>query len=294
MRFRHTLFLFLLLVTVSAEAFELIMIQAISDSRRTFITRNGKRQGHIVGMTGTFTAEDISVLAKAINVTGNYTQWQLLNVDAILPFEKGALVTYYPANEYIWALSPESERRKYIKSQVPKVQQSWVFKGALTRGLSESVSDAPANSSRRGGFLGEIYYEKDIVPRLAVDLGFRYERETVTYPGSSFLTVRNLLMADVLYYFDQWQDLLNGRLFISIGAGFGLSNTSTVGLQQSGPVGLLPTAKMGLSMPFNDEYEFILDGAFESLQTREEQMDGRKQTTTQTNFKMGFGLRKFF
>jgi hypothetical protein len=294
MRFRHTFYLLLLLVTVTAEAFELIMIQAISDSRRTFITRNGKRQGHIVGMNGTFTAEDISVLAKAINVTGNYTQWQLLNVDAILPFEKGALVTYYPANEYIWALSPESERRKYIKSQVPKVQQSWVFKGALTRGLSESVSDAPANSSRRGGFLGEIYYEKDIVPRLALDLGFRYERETVTYPGSSFLTVRNLLMADVLYYFDQWQDLLNGRLFISIGAGFGLSNTSTVGLQQSGPVGLLPSAKMGLSMPFNDEYEFILDGAFESLQTREEQMDGRKQTTTQTNFKMGFGLRKFF
>jgi hypothetical protein len=52
--------------------------------------------------------------------------------------------------------------------------------------------------------------------------------------------------------------------------------------------------KLGVALPFNDTWEFISDGAFESLQTSEEQESGRKQTTTQTNFKFGFGLRRYF
>lgn len=270
------------------------MIQAVSDTRKTFITRNGKRQGHIQGMTGTFTAEDVSILAKAVSVTGNFTQWQVINKEASLPFEKGTIVTYYPATEYIWALAPEEERKKYIKSQVPVPRRSWVFKGALTRGLSESVSDAPATTSRRGGFLGEVYFEKDIFPNLAFDVGLRYEREVINYEGASLITKRSLAIVDIIYYFNEMRDYLKGRFYLAGGVGYGLSNTSTVGLSQSGPVGLLPTVKLGLSLPFNDTWEFLTDGAFESLQTNEEQEDGRKQTTTQTNFKFGFGLRRFF
>jgi hypothetical protein len=218
---RILLALVLLFTAVPALAFELIMIQAVSDTKRTFITRTGKRQGIIIGVTGTFTADDISVLAKAINVSGNFTQWQLINADAILPFEKGKIVTYYPATEYLWALAPESERRKYIKSELPTPKRSWVFKGALTRGLSESVSDAPASSPRRGGFLGEIYYEKDIFYGLAYDLGLRYEREVINYPAASLITRRNLAMADIIYYFDYLRDYIKGRFYLSAGVGYG-------------------------------------------------------------------------
>ncbi len=279
---------------LSAHAFELVMVQAVSDSKKTFITRNGKRQGLMRGMTGTFTAEDISVLAKAINVTGQFTQWELINQEAILPFEKGTIVTYYAATEYLWALAPESERKKYIKSEVPHPKRSLVFKGALTRGLSESVSDTPATTSNRGGFLGEVYYERDIHGPLAFDLGIRHEREVINYPGASLITVRTLAIADIIYYFDFMREYLPGKFFIAAGMGYGLSNTSTVGLSQSGPVGLLPVVKLGMALPFNDTWDFISDGALESLQTSEEQESGRKQTTTQTNFKFGFGLRRYF
>lgn len=295
MYLRHTFFVLLFLMSVSAHAFELIMVQAVSDTKRTFITRNGKRQGIQIGMTGTFTAEDVSVLAKAINVSGNFTQWQLVNSDAILPFEKGAIVTYYPATEYIWALAPESERKKYIKTQVPVLRRSFLLKGALTRGLSESVSDAPANSSRRGGYMAELYYEKEVWGGLAFDIGFRYENEVINYSGASLTTKRNLAIVDLIYYFDTFRDYFaGGRFFLSLGAGYGLSNTSTEGLEQSGPVSLLPVVKAGLSLPFNEDWEFVLDNAFESLSTREEQETGRIQTTTQTNYKVGFGLRRFF
>lgn len=294
MPIRTFVILLLLTLSLSAQAFELIMIQAVSDTKKTFITRNGKRHGVIRGMTGTFTAEDVSVLAKAVNVTGNFAQWELINQDAILPFEKGKIVTYYAAKEYIWALAPESERRKYIKSELPTPKQSWVFKGALTRGLNESVSDAPATATRRGGFLGEIYYEKDFYGPLAFDIGLRYEREVINYSGASLITKRSLLIADVIYYFDFLRDYLIGKFFIAAGAGYGLSNTEAVGLTQSGPVGLLPAVKIGITLPFNETWEFISDAAFESLQTNEEQEGGRKQTTTQTNFKFGFGLRRYF
>ena len=270
------------------------MIQAVSSTKKTFVTRNGKRQGHIPGMTGTFTAEDVSILAKAVTVTGSYTQWQIINSEAVMPWEKGAMVTYYPATEYIWALSPESERKKYIKSRRVFMKRSWVFKGALTRGLNESVSDVAATTTTRGGYMGEIYYEKDLTSALSWDIGVRYEREVVNYPGASFITKRSLLIADIIYYFYEMKEYLQGKLFLAAGAGYGYSNTSTVSLEQSGPVGLLPTAKIGVTLPFSDDYEFISDAAFESLQTSEEQEDGRRQTTTQTNFKFGFGLRKFF
>lgn len=294
MSFRHILITMFLLMGFSAHAFELIMIQSVSDTKRTFITRNGKRQGIIRGMTGTFTAEDISVLAKAVNVTGKYAQWELVNQEAILPFEKGKIVTYYAASEYLWALAPESERKKYIKSEIPHSKRSLVFKGALTRGLSESVSDAPATISSRGGFLGEIYYEKDIYGPLAFDFGLRYEREVINYPGASLITVRSLAIADVIYYFDFFKEYLRAKFYVAAGIGYGLSNTSTIGLSQSGPVGMLPAVKLGISLPFNDTWEFVTDGAFESLQTSEEQESGNKQTTTQTNFKFGFGLRRYF
>jgi hypothetical protein len=294
MSFRHLLIITFLMVGLSAHAFELIMIQSVSDTKKTFITRNGKRQGIIRGMTGTFTAEDISVLAKAVNVTGNYAQWQLVNQEAILPFEKGKIVTYYAASEYLWALAPESERKKYIKSEIPLSKRSLIFKGALTRGLSESVSDAPATNSSRGGFLGEIYYEKDFFGPLAFDLGLRYEREVINYPGASLITVRSLAIADIIYYFDFFKEYLRAKFFVAAGIGYGLSNTTTIGLSQSGPVGMLPAVKLGITLPFNDTWEFVTDGAFESLQTSEEQESGNKQTTTQTNFKFGFGLRRFF
>lgn len=295
MNLRHTILFFLIFVSFTAHSFELIMIQAVSNSQKTFVTRNGKRQGVQIGMTGTFTAEDVSVLAKAINVSGNFTQWQIINSGVNMPFEKGATVTYYPATEYIWALAPESERMKYIKSEIPDPKRSLVFKGGLTRGLSESVSDAPANTPRRGGYTGEIYYEKDIYGGLAFDFGLRYEREVINYDGASLTTSRNLAILDVIYYFNSLRDYLaGGRFYLGAGMGYGLSNTKTVGLSQSGQVSLLPTVKAGVSLPFNHEYEFILDSAFESLNTREQQESGRIQTTTQTNFKLGFGLRKFF
>ncbi len=295
MRLHHILLCLFILFPTLAGAYELVVIQGISETGRSFVTRNGKRQGVIQGMTGTFTSENVSILAKAINVTGQYAQWEVINKEARVPFQKGSMVTWYPAEEYLWALAPEAERRKYIKSQIVLPRHSFIFKGAISQGLSESTSEVTAQSPKRGGYMGEVYYERPITPNLSFDVGLRYEREVVNYTGVSLVTRRNVAIADILYYFDQLEDLLGGgKIYIGGGLGYGFSNTQTVGLSQSGPVAILPTVKMGLTLPFSNDWDFLMDSAFESLQTREEQESGKEQTTTQTNLKIGFGLRRFF
>ena len=294
MRFHHTLILLLLLISSSAFAFELIMIQAVSNTKKTFVTRHGKRDGVTVGNTATFTAEDVSILAKAVSITSNFTQWEVINQNARFPFDKGAMVTYYPANEYVWALSTESERQKYIKSQIPKIQQSFTFRAGMSRGLSESTSDAPVSSSRRGGVQGEVYYERDLTHHVAFDVGFRYDSEVLTIPNASFTTKRAMVVADVLYYFDQLKDIIKGDIYVGLGAGWGYSSTETIGLNQTGNAMLLPTAKLGVALPFNEDYEFLLDTSFDTIQTKETQEGGKVQSTNQTNAKLNIGLRKFF
>lgn len=294
MHFRHALLLLLLILSFGAQAYELIMVQAVSDSRRTFITRNGKRQGIIPGVTGTFTAEDISILAKATKVTGEYTHWEIINPEAQLPFEKGTIVTYYPATEYLWTLSPEEVRQKYIKSQNPPTRQAIVVKGAISRGLAESVSNAPASESERGGYVTEAFYERELNKYFAFDVGFRYDAEVVNYENTTFVTQRNILVADLIYYFRVWKEYIPGRFFVAVGAGYGRSSTSTTGLKQSGLVGILPSVRAGMTYPMSDNWEMGFEGGLESLQTKEEQFSGVEQTTTQTNARFSLGLRRFF
>ena len=181
-----------------------------------------------------------------------------------------------------------------IKRKTETLRQSWVLKGAFTRGINESVSDAPSGDNKRGGYLAEAFYERDILHGLAFDVGFRYENEVVNYTGATYTTRRSMLTTDLLYYFNNLEDILTGRPYIGLGMGYGFSNTQSKAIAQSGPVALLPVVKVGITMPFNDDWEALFDASFESLQTEEEAGNGRAQTTTQTNFKGGFGVRRFF
>ncbi|MFA7613132.1 MAG: hypothetical protein WCY48_02775 [Candidatus Caldatribacteriota bacterium] len=295
MRFHHTIIFFMLSVfSLSSFAYELVIIQAVSNTGKTFITRNGKRQGVQPGHTATFTAENVSILARAKTVTGNFTHWELVNPALNMPFTKGEIVTLYPAKEYLWALAPEKVREQYIRTQIPPQRKSFVFKGTFGRGISESVSDAPANAATRGMIGAEMYYEKDLGRHFAFDIGLRFDREAINYETSSFITNRSMLVADLLYYFRMLEEYIPGKFYVALGVGVGYSSTEVETLKQSGSVAMLPGFKLGISYPFNYDWEFLIDAGVESLQTNEKQESGDSQTTTQTNFKSTIGLRRFF
>lgn len=286
-------FFFLLIFFIhTAHAYELVMIQAIGEE--TFITRLGKRQGIIPGFVGTFTAKNVSFLAKAQEVIGEFTQWKIMNTQLTFPFKKGDVVTYYPATEYLWVTSPESERRKFIKSRLSQKRKSFILKGSFSRGLNESTSSVLANSTRRGGYLGEVYYEKSFWKNFHYDLGLRYDQEVANYSGFSFETQRLLLVANLVYYMNSLENLIpQGQLFLGGGLGYGFSLTSSTTLTQSGYAALLPNLRAGISLPFNVKWNFLIETALETLSTREKQESGFIQTTSQTNVKFGFGLKRF-
>jgi hypothetical protein len=278
----------------SVFAYELLMVQAVSATKKSFVTRNGKRQGVVENLTGTFTANDVAVIARARTVTSLYTQWEVLNDIATVPFEPGTVITYHPAQEHLWSLNPEEARRRYIWELRPEVKTSMLVKGAITKGLNESTSQAAVQSVNRGGVALDFLYEKLFNYNLAWDAGIRYENEVVNLAGGSLITQRLMVIADFLYYFDPLDVFYGARVFLSAGFGYGQSSTSADGNVQSGYAMLLPSAKIGMTLPFNREWDFIMESAFETLQTQEELEDRSKQTTNQSNLRIALGLRKFF
>lgn len=291
---RFFLFTTLLCLSVQAFAYELLMVQAVSKSKKTFVTRNGKRQGIIENITGTFVANDVAIIAKARTVTSQYTQWEVENDVAQVPFEVGAIVTYHPAQEYLWSLNPEKARKKYILDLRPEVKRAWLVKGAATKGLTEAVSGAEAQNTNRGGVALDILYEKMINSNLAWDAGLRYENEVINVASGSLITQRMILVGDLLYYFDALDVFYGARIFLGMGVGWGQSSTAADGLVQSGSALLLPAAKIGMTLPFNREWEFVMESAFETIKTDEELEDGTRQTTNQSNLRVGFGVKKYF
>jgi hypothetical protein len=292
---RFTLFFFFLCFALRAWAYELVTIQSVSTTKKTFITRTGQRQGIVLGQRSTFTADDVAVLAQAMNVTGEFTQWKLVNDEATVPFEKGTIATWYNTTEYLWALNPEEERLKYIKYREAKPQQAFIFKGSLGQSISASESGSNAAEVKHSGYLVEALYENGIASSLAYNIGVRQHWESASSNGVRSSTTRSMLLADLVYYFDAFKHLLEqGKIFAAAGIGFGPSSTTTNATAQSGTVLMLPSVRIGLDLPFDQRWHFLVETGFETLQTKEDIRVGGTQTRNQTNLKGGFGLKRFF
>jgi len=294
MRFLLLTLVSLVLTSSWAQAYEMQVVQAVSSSKRSFVTRNGKRHGIQAQMTASFVSDDVAVIAKALTVTSEFTQWELVNQEGTVPFEVGDIITYHPAQEYLWSLNPSEARRRYVEEVRSPVRQSWITKVASTRGLTESTSEAAATSASRGGVAVDALYERQWTRHFAWDGGIRYERETLNLAGGSLTTQRLMAIADLLYYFEPLEFFYESRFFISVGAGWGQSSTQADGIIQSGNAFLLPSAKLGVCLPFNKQWDFIAEGAFETLRVRERLEGNVEQNTTQSNLRLGLGLRRFF
>lgn len=284
---------FILLFCSSLWSYELAIIQSVSDSGRTFITRTGKKDGIVPGKKSTFTSDNVSVIAKAVSVTREFTQWEIQNTNTPTPFKRGEMVTYYDATEYLWALSPAQARRKYIKSEVFQSRLSLGAHLGIFRGLNASVSDAADNPEQRGGLIFEGMLEKEMTRNIALAAGLRYSREIINVAEASLTTNQALALAEARYYFDPIRDFYSARFAFALGAGYGQSQTSTSGLTSAGTATLLPSTKVSLNFPVDKKSDFVLEGAFESLRVEEEFEDGSDQSTNTNNLRYGIAFKRY-
>lgn len=290
-----SLFIILVLNTSTLMAYELQIIKAVSSSGQTFITRTGKKDGVIVGKEATFTADNVSIIARAITVTREFTQWEIENNFSEVPFKKGQLVTYYDTTEYLWTLTPEVVKRKLVKSQLYKPKRSFALHTSFVRGITETVSGVDSQEKvQRGGLQLEGYFENEFNINFAAAIGLRYTTETINLDTASISTQRLSLIGEARYYFDPIQSFYGARPSFALGIGYGQSATEADGLSSAGDVFILPITKLAISFPMSKITEFTLETAFESLKVSEEFQGGDSQVTSIDNFKTGIAIKRFF
>lgn len=284
------LFILLAFLSTSLHAYELLMVQAVSNTGKTFLTKIGKEEGIFVGKKGTFTSNNTSIIATAINVTREQTLWRIDNEITTVPFKNGEVVTYNSAVEHLWALSPDEMRNKYAKSFVPERKLSFDFGFAINKTLNESVSGVEDRNTNRTGYQFDFGFTKDLKEEISLSFYLRYAQENTT---DAVATVKNQRFMGILeprYYFPRIKSFKDSRFFSGLSVGFGKSQTSVPGLSTSGQALLLPGVKLGLEIPTKKDWRVMLDASFESLSTDENLERGKTQKTTFTNFKTGLML----
>lgn len=289
------LILFLFLLSLPAHAFKLVEVKAVSSSQTTFITRVGKKDGIFVGKKATFTTNDAAVIAKAKTVSREFTQWELSNEAVKVPFETGDIVTYNEATEYLWTLNPGKTRMEYLKKYYYVDKTSFMFRTSLAKNLSSSVSNASTNSEiARGGFNFEGHYEQTLSHRWRLAYGARYDKEYINVSGAQLETYRMIAMIGLNYYFESIFFVKEGKPFINLSVGYGLSGTQLPSLSQRGVVALLPSMRFGMEYNLNELFDLSVEVGAESLSTRESGGGIPDTKTDQLNGTFSLGIRRYF
>jgi len=272
----------------SAQAYELVSIQAISTTRRSFVTRKGKIHGVAKGQRGTFTSENVSVVALAEEVTGQYTLWKIADKEGTVPFRRSELVSYNPAQESVWYnLVPYHEARS---------ERPWLIslKGTFVTAFAESISEVLDNdTAQRQGQqfsasvlfpFGESFYG---------GAGLRLDQDASSGRGLGFSSQRFMAMAIVEYHFPRFNGY-NAHLYAGLHVGVGKSSTQIAGLDQEGSAVLLPVAKVGVETKLSHLFNVYFETSLEAMTIEEEisvpNIIQRTQKSTLINGKFSIGV----
>jgi len=290
---RLTLLIALLFKSITyLYADELILIQAISTTEKTFVIRKGAQDGITPGQESLFSNNNISLMARATEVTRDFSIWKLIEENANVPFVKRELVTYNASAESLWLEIPK------LRTQVSQISyfrpsNHWKFRTSFSRSLSETTSDtAAATEPTRNGVDIEILYGKRFHPRFEWDLGFRYDYETsrLEEPVLIISTRRYFLTGEMTYHFSP-QKRKDGNYYMSLGVGAGLSNTIVDEDISAGYALLMPTASLGYIGPLNETWAYTFNVNAESVSAKEVMPTGEIQSTTIILTKFTVGLR---
>ena len=92
----HILLFFIVLgstFTQQLYAYEKVIIQGVSKSRKTFVIRRGKGDNYYPDLEARFSTPLINFIARIIEVNREYSQWVILEPGGKVPFEKGHFST---------------------------------------------------------------------------------------------------------------------------------------------------------------------------------------------------------
>jgi hypothetical protein len=315
---------FPLLTSSSAWGWRLVTVDYVSTSEKSFVVRMGIKDGIHLGALGNFSTPYVSLVAKVIDVSLEYSRWKIQEPEATLPFQSEQVLTYHNTDENLWSTDPDryfylkalhnqspkdlppyllagniDEKEKLIQlrqeSRLKEFNHSVGVKNFYQTSLGESVSLANSGQTTdRKGINWEVMVERRLVYDLYMGLGLRQDQEIIDSSTVQIETSRQLVFGDISYHINQ--DLLIPKLMLSIGlqVGIGTSSTTVVGQPQKGRALLLPGIRVGPE--FLLPYHFVIHGevSVEGMSVKESFTDGTFQTSHMTNLRYGLGLKKYF
>ena len=271
---------------------ELIIVQAVSKSGKSFVIRKGAAQGVATGQESLFSTKDASFTAKVIEVNRFFSLWNLKDNRGAVPFNKGEYVTYTNNIENIWTEIPKLQFAPK-EELVFKQSSNWIARLAYGFTMSESVSEADEdNTANRTSFQFEGVYANRVAVHWEWGIGLRLDRDNATLNESTLdvPTSRYMITAELNYHFANFARS-DDNMYIGAAIAYGLSNTTVNESISTGTTLVLPIIKLGYIKRVSANYSLVFEGAVEAIAQSESFEDTDKQTTNIVNSKMSIGIR---
>lgn len=298
MRFLALTILASLLCSLPTWADELVVIKAVSKSKKTFVLPKGHSEGVRIGQKRAFTTDKISLIARVVETQNDMSLWEIDEKNAIVPFNRDDVVVLTSTTESIWTDIARIEKDfKTISSKYGPEQTNTnyiVTRGSLSKGLTEATSETSADqkTTRNGLQLEATYSSPMKAYPVDLGLGLRYDRDAITVSSNSSFTILNtrLFAIGELQYNFEYVGKLSGNFYTGIAVGYGQSTSTLEETKSTGPATLLPCFRIGFSQDF-ETYRMLYEAAMESLTMSEKFEDGTTQKTNLVNVKFSLGVR---
>lgn len=291
----RNLFIFFLVCLCLSKTFaddELILIQAVSDSGKSFVVRKGAEDGISVGQQSLFSTKNTSFTAVVIEVNRFFSLWRLKDDRGAVPFGKGNYVTYTNNIENVWTEIPKLMTAPK-EELVFRESYYWTLRGNYSLAVSESVSDTDdEKTTDRIGYQIEALYSNRFTVNWEWGVGIRLDRENTTIqdPALDIPSNRYMLTAELLYHFPNFYQT-DDNAYLGFAFAYGLSNTTIDESVSTGTTLVLPIVKLGYINEVSPNYSLVFELAFEALAQSESFIDEDEQTTNIINSKASIGVR---
>lgn len=271
---------------------ELIIIQAVSKSGKSFVIRKGAEEGVAQGQESLFSSKDSSFTAVAIESNRFFSLWRLKDKRGAVPFKKNDYVTYTNDIDAVWTEIPKLQLLPK-EELVFKRSYEFIFRGAYSLALSEAVSNVDNDSTEsRIGFQLEALYGIKFAVHWEGVFGLRVDREnaTISNPSLDIPTNRFMLAGEVLYHFSNFERTDNNA-YVGLGMAYGFSDTTVSDSVSTGFAMVMPIAKIGYINRLTSKYSLVFEASIESIAQKESYLDTEVETTNIVNSKFSIGLR---
>ena len=292
--FRAWMLLISFFFTFSATAEELVIVQAISNTKKSFIIRRGFAEGVRPDQEGMFSNSKFSFVARAIEVNRNYSLWRMLETETTVPFEKDQFVYYNGSPEKIEVEIVKVENRKERRRELFfEPNGFWSLRIAYSTAVQSTISNAESDlDTFRQGSQYEVTYHRNFKPNWEWGVGFRVDQETETIEDVSLEvpTTRVFAMGEITYNFDEGFGL-GGTFYGTVGAGIGNSSSTVADEIASGAAYVIPNIRVGYQFSNFTKKGFLIEGMLESISATETFPDGTEQEILVNNIKAAIGFK---